>query len=52
MHEVDPRILIIKMCDINKIDVLDEIVEKVARKLDKKDKDLYDFNDYFGQEQN
>ncbi|HEY9759828.1 MAG TPA: 4-hydroxy-2-oxovalerate aldolase [Oculatellaceae cyanobacterium] len=54
-YRVDPRKLIINLCEVDKVNAAAELVEKIARQLQSNEVEVftarYDFDEYFGEEQ-
>lgn len=53
-YQVDPRLLIIEICKVNKVHVTSEMVEQVAQRIQKHDDVTtarYEFDRYFGNEE-
>jgi len=54
-YQVDPRKLILGLCEIDKVDAPPELVEQIAQRLKKESDEVftarYEFDEYFGDEQ-
>jgi 4-hydroxy 2-oxovalerate aldolase len=54
-YQVDPRKLILGLCEVDKVDAPPELVERIAQRIKKESDEVftarYEFDEYFGDEQ-